>query len=96
MIGLNAWTDWLLALKRVLGGSIMLISPKRAWEREQQEQVDADYERLDDGGDSVNDRVGDSECEVIDMPLWVAWAVAAGGSADTHEIELDLEPYVAE
>lgn len=28
--------------------------------------------------------------------LRVAWAVAEGGSADTHEIELDLEPYVTE
>ncbi len=28
--------------------------------------------------------------------LSVAWAVAAGGSADTHEIELDLEPKITE
>ena len=26
----------------------------------------------------------------------VAWAVAAGGSADSHEIEQDLEKYVTE
>ncbi len=28
--------------------------------------------------------------------LSVAWAVAAGGSADTHEIELNLEPKITE
>ena len=28
--------------------------------------------------------------------LAVAWAVASAGSADTHEIELNLEQYVTE